>query len=55
MPTHNYKGESKILQYFGNIENNSAALDAFAGVLKVTNYTGLWDAELKWYSLILLL
>ena len=36
-----YYGERKFLQYFGNIKHNLAALDAFAKVVKVTNYTGL--------------
>ena len=29
--------------------HNSAAADAFAKVVKVTNHSGLWDAELTWY------
>ena len=29
---------------------NLAAVDAFADVVKVTNYTGLWDAKRAWYS-----
>ena len=43
-----YLGESKVLQYFGNISHNLAAPYAFAKVVKVTNYGGLWNA---WYSL----
>ena len=38
--------ESKVLQYFGNL----AAPFVFAEVMKVMNHTGLWDAELTWYS-----
>ena len=37
----NYSGESKVLQYFGNVEHNSTVLDAFADVMKVTNHTKL--------------
>ena len=32
----NYYGESKVLQYFGNIRHNSTALDAFVEVVKLT-------------------
>ena len=39
----------EILQYFGNIKHNLTFLGAFAEV--VTNYTGIWDAKLTWYSL----
>ena len=39
-------GESKVLQYFGNMRHNSAASNAIAEVEKVTNYTGLGDAKL---------
>ena len=47
------KGESyEILKYFGNVRHNLAALDIFAKFMKMTNYTGLRDAELTWYSLI---
>ena len=42
--------ESKVLQYFDKVKNNSAALDAFAEVMKMMNYTGLWNAKLAWYS-----
>ena len=38
------------MQYFSNVRQNSAALAAFAEVVKVTNHSGLWDAELAWYS-----
>ena len=31
--------------------HNLAVLDSFAGVMKVINHTGLWDAKLTWYSL----
>ena len=30
---------------------NSAALDAFAEIMKVMNHTEMWDAKLTWYSL----
>ena len=33
------------------MRHSSAALDAFAWVVKVMNHTGLWDIELAWYSL----
>ena len=46
-----YKGESKVLQYFANMRHNSATIVVFAEVVKVTNHTGLWDAELAWYSM----
>ena len=45
-----YQGESKVLQYFGNVRHNSIALDVLAEGVKVTSHTGLWDAELAWYS-----
>ena len=32
-------GELKVLLYFGNVGNNSAALHAFGEFLKVTKYT----------------
>ena len=38
------------MQCFGNVMYYSAALDAFTEVVKVTNHTRLWDAELAWYS-----
>ena len=38
-----YKGESKVLQYFGN---NSKPPDAFCKVEKVANNIGLRDADL---------
>ena len=34
-------GVSKVLQFLGNMRHNSAALDDFTEVLKVTNHTGL--------------
>ena len=34
-----YSGESKVLQYFGNMRCNSAAPDAFSNVVKVSNHT----------------
>ena len=33
--------KKKVLQYFGRMRYNSAATDAFASVVKMTNYTGL--------------
>ena len=36
-----YEGESKVLQYFGNMRHNLAASDALATVMKVTNFSGL--------------
>ena len=42
--------KSKVLQYFCNVRQNSTATDTFAEVMKVTNHTGLWDADLTWYS-----
>ena len=38
---YKYEGESKVLQYFGNMRHISAVLDAFAEVVKLTNHTGL--------------
>ena len=35
-----YTGKSKVLQYLGNVRHNSTALDTFAKVMKVMNYTG---------------
>ena len=46
----NYLCQSKVLQYFGNMTHNSADSVAFADVVKMTNYTVLWDADLAWYS-----
>ena len=46
----NYLGESKVLLYFGSMRHNSVAPDGFAKIVKVMNLTGLWDAELAWYS-----
>ena len=46
-----YNDESKVLEYFDNVRLNSPTLDIFTEVVKVTNYTELWDAELSWYSL----
>ena len=46
----NYFAESKVLQYFSNAKHNSAALDTFTKILKVINYTGLWNANFTWYS-----
>ena len=40
------KGESKVLQYFGNMRLNLVAPDGFTEVMKVMNHIGLWDAEL---------
>ena len=34
-----YQGESKVLQYFHNMQHNLIASDAFDEVMKVTNYT----------------
>ena len=42
--------EAKVLKYFGNVRHYSAALDAFAKIVNVTNQVGLWDAELAWCS-----
>ena len=44
-------GESKVLQYFGNMRDHVAVPDAFAEYIKVTNLPKLWDTELAWYSL----
>ena len=41
------KGESKVSQYFRNVSHNSTA---FAEVVKTTNHTGPWAADLTWYS-----
>ena len=43
---NNLLGGSKVLQYFGNVRQNSADLNAFAEVVKVMNNTGRYDAEL---------
>ena len=47
-----YLGESKVLQYSADVRHKLAALDNLAEVMKVTNYTGLWYAEITWYSRI---
>ena len=47
----NYKGESKVLQYFSNTWYNLSSLHDFAEFVKVTKPTGLWDAQSTWYSL----
>ena len=44
-------GESKVLQYFGNMRNNLATPDDFAEVIEITNHPELWDAKLTWYLL----
>ena len=44
------EGELKVLQYFVNVRHNLAVLDVFTEVMKETNHSGLWDAELAWYS-----
>ena len=46
-----YEGESKVLQYFGNIKNNYTPKEVFAYIRKMTNHTGLGDAKLAWYFL----
>ena len=35
------KGKSKVLQHFGYVRNNSAAMDGFTKIVKVTKLTGL--------------
>ena len=40
-----YKGESKLLQYFGNVRFNLIALHTFVMVVKEINHTGWWDAK----------
>ena len=44
-----YWGESKFLQYFDHVWHNSAVPDVSPVVVKVTNYTGLWEVELTWH------
>ena len=39
-----------MIQKFCNITWGTPPLD-FIQVIKMTNYTGLWDAELAWYSM----
>ena len=46
--------ELNVLQYFVT-RYNPAPLDAFAEVVKVTNYTALWHTKLTWYSMSLFL
>ena len=46
----NNLGESKVLQYFGNTRHNSITQDTFVKIMKVTNHSGLSDAELTLYS-----
>ena len=36
-----YEGESKVLQYFGNVRHNTTALDGSAKVVKMMNRIGL--------------
>ena len=51
----NFKfSESKVLQYFDNMRHNSAALNVSVEVVKVTYHTGLLDAKLTWYWVVLL-
>ena len=50
-----YNDETKVLQYIGNLRPNSTTLNASADVVKVTDHTRLWDAELTWYTLQVLL
>ena len=35
------EGESKVMQHFGNMRQNSATPDAFIKIVTVTNHTGL--------------
>ena len=46
----NYDGDPNVLQYFVNVRKNSVAPVSFAKVVTVTIHSGLWDAELTWYS-----
>ena len=43
-------GESKVLQYFGNVKYSLATPDDLAAIMKVMNHIGLCNAELAWYS-----
>ena len=40
-----YLGESKVLQYFGNVRQNLAVLDYSSEIVKMANHT-----EFVWYS-----
>ena len=44
-------GSVKSFCYILVTRNSSTDLNTFAKVMKVTNFTGLWDAKLTWYSL----
>ena len=39
-------GESKVLQYFGNMRHSLAALDSFAEVVTVMNHTESDNTEI---------
>ena len=41
-----YSGESKVLQYFDNVNHNLPVSDSLLEVVKVTKHTGWCDAEL---------
>ena len=43
---YKYRSESKVLQYFGNVGHNSAALYAFTDVVKMMKYTGVGDVKI---------
>ena len=36
-----YRGESKVLRYFGNMRKNSASPDVLVEVVKLADYTAL--------------
>ena len=43
------KSSQKFCNIFGNVRLNSVAPHAFVDVVKVTNYTGLYDGKLARY------
>ena len=43
--------ESKVFQYFGDKRLNLAAPDPLVKIMKVMNYTALWDVQLVCHSL----
>ena len=47
--SYDYLGESEVLQYFGKLQHNTTAPNAFTEDVKVTNQTGQLDADFTRY------
>ena len=45
-----YSGESEVLQYFANERHDSVIPDPEIEVVKVKDYTEVWDTELSWHT-----